>query len=121
MGRRYALVFVSMLLVGGQAMAAATCGNGSQSVVINDSPTITVSGLETQGIQDGDYGCRLYKQSVDVFFAQSSEFTCRKIGDPDVVIQSWMKEGVGLMGVRWAVVALYVNNSKVFESFCSRN
>lgn len=121
MGQKFSIVFVLISLIGSNAMASATCANGSQSVVINDSPTITVSGLETLGIEDGDYGCRIYKQSVDMFLAQSSEANCSKIGNPSVVIQSWMKEGVGLMGVRWAVVALYVNNSKVFESFCSRN
>lgn len=115
------LVFSAIGFYSNSATASAICANGSQSVVVNDAPTITVSGLEAQGIEDGEYGCQMYKHSVDLFLAQSSEFNCRKIGAPEVHIQSWMKEGVGLMGVRWAVVALYINNSKVFESFCTRN
>ncbi|WP_415063841.1 hypothetical protein [Bdellovibrio sp.] len=111
---------VLVFLSANQVWAASICNHdllGNGKVVVKDSQSITVSGLEDKGIKSGTYGCLVMGVGPGVLSVQSKIRCENTAGD---VVMGWLIEGLNAFGMQSASVALYVNNEKVFESGCSR-
>lgn len=115
-------LFVILLapLMASNALGAAICRLGDEVVVVNNSRSITVSGLEEKGILNGTYNCVVTYMGPG-FFSVQTAIQCQKVNQPSEVVQGWMIEGLGGMVQHTASVALYNKlGLKIFEAGCGR-
>lgn len=106
-----------IVLISSNSWASATCKTWQSKVVINDSQSLTVSGLSSKGIENGIYSCQVLGVGPGYLSVQS-QIHCQ---NQNTEFMAWMIEGSTVFGGKAASIALYVNGLKIFEAGCSRN